>query len=268
MTERSEEYRRFHREYSYLKDQWEAFDANLAKCELASPFVALDVGCGSGAYSSERIARHGGHVIAIDTDPKSIDQAKGRLLLSTHENYGNEHALDGVSFQLCNAEAMPFKANTFDLLVSRGGLRHCNDWHIAFRECIRVLKKNGFLIDVEIILPGALIPLWKTVDSAQDRNEQYWEFPSLMSAIHVKPIHVVQMIHETATRPLDGFLEAVPDSSDKQRFREAILSLSEPVQQAINLREEISVSGQKVVVFDYHLLNFLLTTRTGDDHWR
>jgi len=259
MAERQEPYRKFHREYSYFRDQWEAFDSNFNRCNLSPGFAALDVGCGSGAYSSERLAKYGGHVVAIDIDPKSIDQAKARL----QPNPGADHAADAacsrIEFRVHNAESMEFASCNFDLVVSRGGLRHCTNWQRAFRECVRVLKPHGFLITVELLLPAALRPLWKAIDNEQSRDEHYWEFPALMSTIQTDTVEVVQMIHEKATRSVDGFLEPIQDSREKRSFRGLILAQSEDVRRAINLREELSASGQRDVVFDYHLLNVLLT---------
>lgn len=133
-------YREFHRNHSYFSAEWEAFDANFKACALPPSFAALDVGCGSGAYSSERIAGFGGTVMAIDVDLDSVDKARERLASPARGDESIRDTVGSINIGHANAEVMDYEDASFDIVVSRGGLRHCVNWERAFGECMRVLK--------------------------------------------------------------------------------------------------------------------------------
>ena len=98
----------------------------------------LDVGCGSGVYSIW-MAKLGGKVVGIDVSKQAIDFAN---------RWANEEKIDFKGI-VGDAENLPFKKNTYDLLFYGAILHHFPDFSKAIFEGSRVLKRNGKLVLVE-----------------------------------------------------------------------------------------------------------------------
>ena len=78
-----------------------------AKCESA-----LDIGCGTGAFS-RRLAQHAQSVLALDLSPEMIRIARQR---STQ--------FSNIEFQIADVMSWSFPSETFDCLASLATLHH------------------------------------------------------------------------------------------------------------------------------------------------
>jgi ubiquinone/menaquinone biosynthesis C-methylase UbiE len=96
--------------------------------------VALDVGCGPGAYA-EWLVAHGAQVVAFDANKKMVRLARQRLG-------------DKAQVLLANLEApLDFLADaSFDLIIAPLVMDYVKDWEPALEEFYRVLKLGGFLV--------------------------------------------------------------------------------------------------------------------------
>lgn len=92
----------------------------------------LEVGCGIGSDLC-RFAEAGAVVTGIDLSKRSADLAKKRLEFCK---------LRGTAFE-GDAERIPFKDGTFDLVYSLGVLHHTPDIGRAINEMHRVLRPRG-----------------------------------------------------------------------------------------------------------------------------
>lgn len=109
---------------------------------LAAPMEGrrlLDVGCGDGTHAIEA-ARRGARVTGVDADRAMIDAAARRALEG------------GVSIDLgiADVRALPFGANTFDLVTAVTVLCFVPDATGAIREMARVLTPGGRLVVGEL----------------------------------------------------------------------------------------------------------------------
>lgn len=104
----------------------------------------LDAGCGTGLLGKKLQAL--GNVQGIDISPEALKFAKKR----------------GLKVKLASVNKLPFKNNTFDLLVSLDVIYHRQvDDKKALREFYRVLKPGGILI--------LRVPANKWLTSSHDR---------------------------------------------------------------------------------------------------
>lgn len=94
----------------------------------------LDVGCGTADMVLAG-ARRGLSVIGIDIAFRWLVVARRRL----------QRAGYAAPLVCCNAEHLPFAAETFERVVSLGTLEHCLDAELALEESARVLRPGGAL---------------------------------------------------------------------------------------------------------------------------
>ncbi len=119
----------------------------------------LDVGCGTG-YVAKALIELGAQVTCVDISAAMLAQAKLRI------------GEDNASFQLADAEALPFAQHSFDGVVSSLALQWCEDLRLPLSEIKRVLKPSGFGF-ITTLGHGSLQELrqaWSNIDSHQHVN--------------------------------------------------------------------------------------------------
>jgi len=98
-----------------------------------SPKRILDVGCASGWFVSELSKRFAkARCYGIDIYDKGIKFA--------------ERTYPKIEFKVADAHKIPYKKNTFDLVVCTEVLEHLDDPKSAILEIKRVLKRGGLAI--------------------------------------------------------------------------------------------------------------------------
>lgn len=94
--------------------------------------VVLDLGCGNG-LSTNYIK--GKFVVGLDLSQVQMVRAKKRFRK--------------INYVVGNASKLPFKSNTFDLVVAINLLHHITDSEKVLNEVYRVLKPGGKLLTVD-----------------------------------------------------------------------------------------------------------------------
>lgn len=109
-------------------------------CFLRPGSTVLDVGCNTGYCSFEIAHLAGCHVIGIDISRSMIQTANAikktdpRGLL--------------VTFRVANAERLPYRDGTFDLVMSGGSTAFVDNKVRAIQEYARTVKLWGFVADI------------------------------------------------------------------------------------------------------------------------
>ncbi|EGR0771692.1 malonyl-[acyl-carrier protein] O-methyltransferase BioC [Vibrio cholerae] len=120
----------------------------------------LDLGCGTG-YFSALLRERGAQVVCADISHAMLEQARQRC--------GDE----GMSYQLADAEQLPFTSACFDLVFSSLALQWCEDLSLPLSEIRRVLKPHGQAF-LSTLLDGSLFELeqaWRSVDHHRHINQ-------------------------------------------------------------------------------------------------
>jgi len=119
------EYKRFSVYYEYLP--------KVAEFEYHYGEDVLEIGVGVGT-DLVQYAMHGSVVSGIDLTENAIDVTKRNFELK---------GLKYKQLKTADAENLPFKDNSFDLVYSFGVLHHTPDTESAVKEIHRVLKEEG-----------------------------------------------------------------------------------------------------------------------------
>ena len=97
----------------------------------------VDIGCGTG-FATEGLLEHVDHVYGLDQSPHQLEKA--------YAKFGKR---DGpVDFHLGDAERLPFKDDTFDVVWSSGSIEYWPNPVAALRECRRIAKPGGQVLIV------------------------------------------------------------------------------------------------------------------------
>jgi SAM-dependent methyltransferase len=103
----------------------------------------LDLGCGGG-HVSLRVAAFAEHVTAYDLT---------EAMLTAVERQAAERGLTNISLRQGAAEALPFEAASFDMVVSRYSAHHWSDLDRALGEARRILAPGGRAIFMDAVAP-------------------------------------------------------------------------------------------------------------------
>lgn len=114
----------------------------------------LDIACGTGDFSIE-IAKHS----SPGTSVTGLDLSEGMLKVMRQKIHkaGLE---DRIAAEQGNSERMRFDDGTFDRVTIAFGIRNFQDREKALKEILRVLKKGGRLVILELSVPSNAVFRW------------------------------------------------------------------------------------------------------------
>ncbi len=112
---------------------------------LTSDMLVLDVACGA-AHASEVVAQSVRQVVGIDLTADLLALGAARL---------GAAGIDNVLLQEGNAQALPFVADSFDVVFCLNSLHHVGDPARAVAEMVRVCRRDGRVVLSDLIVPSA-----------------------------------------------------------------------------------------------------------------
>jgi SAM-dependent methyltransferase len=130
-----------------MRSAWMAGDFGVVAKSMAGPAEAfvkrlgiepgmrvLDVACGTGNTAIPE-AKLGAEVVGVDIATNLLEQARERA------------AAEGlaISFEVGDAEGLPYKAESFDVVVTMFGAMFAPRYRLVASEMARVLKPGGLL---------------------------------------------------------------------------------------------------------------------------
>ena len=126
----------------------------------------LDIGCGSGRHICEAFRLKGVTTVGADLNFNDMVEARGKL--NFHEKFG-EHGGGVWALSAADVNNLPFKNNSFDLVICSEVLEHIPDHETAVFEIMRVLKPgSNFVVSVPRYMPEKIC--WALSDEYHNAN--------------------------------------------------------------------------------------------------
>jgi SAM-dependent methyltransferase len=116
--------------------------------------TAADIGCGAGYTAKVFESRY--RMVGIDVSMEALQLCRGR---------GLKHLCQMDT----NRFSLPFKSDTFDLVLALDVIEHLEDDTEALKECHRILRSEGHLV---VTVP-AFMALWSPWDEALGHRRRY-----------------------------------------------------------------------------------------------
>lgn len=182
--------------------------------ELAQPrpeWSALDVSTGAG-HMAIALAARVRRIFALDITAPMLVEAAG---------LARERGVSNIEYVLADAERLPLRERSIDLVTNRIALHHYPDPRASIREVARVLKPDGIFVLVDNTFPGdpATVQYLNDFERLRDPSHQ-WAFP-VQDLIEMISASGLQAEH-TETLPKQRDLEdwAVRMGCDAATIRE------------------------------------------------
>lgn len=211
--------------------EFEALRATVRDCPAAR---VLDLGCGAG-HVSYQVAPLAAEVVACDLAPEMLGLVARQAV---RQELGNLHSLCAA------AEALPFSAASYDLVISRYSAHHWTDPGRALAEVRRVLRPGGQWVLVDVISPGPAlldthlqaIEVLRDPSHVRDYSAAQWldlttaaglrpqrqtasrlrlEFASWVARMATPEVQrtAIRAVQESAAREVREYFEIGPDGS-------------------------------------------------------
>lgn len=111
----------------------------------------LDVGCGCGldTFVAAHLVGPDAPAVGVDLTPEMLTSARQAAAESRVAN---------VRFEEASVEALPFRDQSFDFVISNGVLNLVPDKDAAFREIRRVLRPGGTFLAADLVVVETIPP--------------------------------------------------------------------------------------------------------------
>jgi SAM-dependent methyltransferase len=126
--------------------------ARLLDEQISHTASVLEVGCGTGQLSNFLGMGWGRTTIGADLCMNSLKLAK---------SFRDRFSINNAYFMQMNLFRPPFRAESFDVVVSNGVLHHTSDCAAAFRSIAPLVKPGGIIIIGLYNWLGRLPTLWR-----------------------------------------------------------------------------------------------------------
>lgn len=133
---------------------WKRFTTEVSRVKPGD--AILDLAGGSGDLTRMLCQKTGtsGRVVLADINSAMLSVGRDRML--------DEGLYDNIEYVQANAQALPFKNNSFNCITMAFGLRNVTDKNQALHSMYRVCKPGGKLLILEFSTPAipGLAPLY------------------------------------------------------------------------------------------------------------
>ena len=148
---------------SNLRRKIQPPDKLIERSGIRQGMRVLEIGCGSGAYTTTvaRAVGEKGKVYGLDIQPKMLEQLSRKLARPENRDIKNIELIESSAYEL------PFEDNSLDLVYMITVLPEIPDQQRALQRIKRVLKPNGILAITELLLDPDYPPKTATIRTGE-----------------------------------------------------------------------------------------------------
>lgn len=139
----------------------------------------LDVGCGNGSATIHLARKLGLQVAGVDVDPEQIRLAREA-----------SDGLENVGFLTLDATQLPFEDSEFDIVSTHMVTHHVPEWQSLLVEMVRVLKPEGYFVYTDLVVPGWIAVLGRTLVRRHMGFPTVRELEALKMREQLEPVHL------------------------------------------------------------------------------
>lgn len=126
--------------FTKIQGHYSGVDSIIKMSGASKQDRVLDIACGTGIVTCE-FAKVVKEVVGLDITQEMLEQSRKKQ---------DEENLINIRFEICDVEALPYNDESFDIVFTRYSFHHFLDVKKVFDEMIRVCKKGGKIIVVDV----------------------------------------------------------------------------------------------------------------------
>ena len=192
---------------------------------------AIDLGTGAG-FTAFAAAEYARRVVASDITREMLEETR---------KIGRERCLENVSLCQNQAEALPFFADSIDLVTCRAAGHHFLDLGRAFDEIRRVLKKGGSLIMADSVAPedDRLAEWYNEVELRRDFSHgENRKVSVLLEMLEERGLHVAEKQNEKTYMMFNDWVARTATPGDEiEKLRRDFLACSPAARETFLIEE-------------------------------
>lgn len=146
--------------FTQYKKHLDSVERLVSMSKLKPEDRVLDVACGSGIVLCE-FAKKAKSAIGIDITTSMIEQAKKRQA---------EMKLANITWDIGDVESLPYKSNSFSVVVTRYSFHHFLNPKEVLEEMYRVCKPSGRIVIADVIMTEKNLPFYNEVEKLRDSS--------------------------------------------------------------------------------------------------
>ena len=198
--------------FTKIKAHYDSVETIIEMSEVSKKQHVLDMACGSGIMTTA-FATKAKNVIGLDITQAMLDEAEKKRL---------ENKLTNVEFHLGNVESLPYTDESFDIVFTRYSFHHFLEPQKVLEEMIRVCKKGGKIIIVDVALESKYDKAYNEMERLRDPSHTkaltFDEFSILLS--HKALQGHKQSSYEVTLELEEQLSASFVSQPDKERLRE------------------------------------------------
>jgi len=169
------------------------------KVPIDSNFNALDMGCGTGAFTV-KLLKYQMNLSGVDLSPVSIKLAKKQN--------------PRINFLVGDIENLEtFEDEKFDLIILSGVLHHFTDFSLVVSECYRLLRKGGYIFAYDPNIKNPFMFLYRAKKSPFYSSKGVTPNEQPISSKQIKDIFSRFNFNKVEIYPISGVTYKYVESS-------------------------------------------------------